>query len=515
MFRQLDKDRVLNSFLASVLFSTILLFCSCSEDSTSPEPNNTTGPTILSTIPSNGASNQPISQEISVTFSKPLTTSSCNTNTFYMDQNVTGTISFSNENRTVTFSPTGDLDYSTDYTVTVKSGIQDMSGNPMGTDYSWQFTTEDAPAPVFAFPLTNGKRWLYDVYKKHGFISAQGSSETEFYGDYAVYVVDDNLQWQGRNAAALNVVELGDAGEFDMYSYVLYQGSDGVDMWTSGGWCKIVSTQSTSFSNNAFLFSGTLANPKPSDMSLVQINVPAGTFNALKTYYYFTETGQYAPQHIWDERREYFTDGVGLVASFWDILIDDKDPMAADYYREGLVQLKNIDSGPIPALYHELEPNNNFADSANTFTMPALNFGDTEINDAGSVIGGVIGNYVSPNNNGIRIINDWYRVIATSNSPVIINLIFFKYTNDLDLYVYERWQEQGVNYSQWFGKSTLSAGETELVTGNFIAGHEYYIGIQAWDTPDGRTDYWFCARETNSENLQKIKYKLSSRKQKE
>jgi hypothetical protein len=276
-------------------------------------------------------------------------------------------------------------------------------------------------------------------------------------------------------------------------------------MWTSGGWRTIISTQLTSFSNNAFLFSGTLANPEPSQVSSVQVTVPAGTYSALRTHYYFTETGQYAPQHIWDERSEYFVDGIGIVASDWDILIDDKDPMAADYYREGSVELKYIDSGPIPSLYHELEPNDTFLDTSNTFPMPAIIFGDADLYDQGSIVGGIYGSYISPNNNGERMINDWYRIKALALSPVIINLKFSGSNNDLDLYVFERWQEQGTHYSQWFGKSTQEAGNVETVAGSFTAGHEYFIGIQAWYTPDGRADYWLCAREADTENIDKIR----------
>ncbi|NOQ97098.1 MAG: hypothetical protein GQ561_02960, partial [Calditrichae bacterium] len=272
----------------------------------------------------------------------------------------------------------------------------------------------------------------------------------------------------------------------------------------SGGWRKIISTQYTSFSNNAFLFSGTLGNPKASQISSVQVNVPAGTFNTLKTYYYFTETGQYAPQHIWDERMEYFADNVGIVASVWDILIDDKDPMAADYYREGSVSLAYIDSGPIPSLYQELEPNNTFADTSNTFSMPAIIFGDVSLYDQGSIVGGIVGNYISPNANDDKIIHDWYHTKALSSSPIFINLKFTGYYNDLDIYVFERWQEQGTTYTQWFGRGINQAGEQEMIAGTFTAGHEYFIGIQAWDTPDGRADYWVSIRETTSENIGKI-----------
>jgi hypothetical protein len=513
MIKRFKSSRPTYTSMFLSFFFLLLLF-SCQDNSTNPKIIDKTGPTIVSVSPAGGTTNQPISQDISVTFSETISETSINANTFFIEPTVSCTISFSNENRTVTFAPSTDLDYSTTYTVTLKTEIQDVAGNPMENDYSWQFTTEDAPIPAFTYPLDNGKRWLYEVYRKTGFVSFQGSDETIFNGDFAVYVADNSIQWQGRTAAALDIAELGDAGEFDLYSVVLFQGTNGVDMWTSGGWRTILSTQLLSFSNNAFLFSGTLANPEPSQLSAVQVTVPAGTYFALKTHYYFSETGPYAPQDIWDERSEYFVDGVGVVASFWDILIDDNDPMAADYYREGTVELKYIDSGPIPSLFHETEPNDVFLDSSNTFPMPAIIFADADLNDQGSIVGGLIGNYISPNTNGERIINDWYRVNATSNSPVFINLKFTGSNNDLDLYIYERWQYQGNNYSQWFGKSTLEAGNSETVAGTFTAGHEYFIGIQAWETPDGRADYWLCIRGTGSENIDKVQQRQITVKQK-
>jgi hypothetical protein len=67
------------------------------------------------------------------------------TNTFSVDNGVTGTISYDLATKTATFTPTTNLDYSTTYTVTVTTGVKDLALNPLQTDHTWSFTTVPAP----------------------------------------------------------------------------------------------------------------------------------------------------------------------------------------------------------------------------------------------------------------------------------------------------------------------------------------------------------------------------------
>ncbi len=481
------------------VMSTSIVVCvlSCQDESTNPQPVDNVDnsrPTIISISPSNGAANVSINVNISVNFSEAIDNSTLHSGTFFFDNNISGNINIASDNKNATFDPITDLDYSTTYTVTITSGVQDLAGNSMKSDYSWQFITQDAPVPIFTYPLSLGKQWLYDAYSRYGYVSAQGSSDIRFYGDYILLVSGENVFHNGRFSTELSLFELGDAGEFDVSKIYLIQSSAGVEMEEGGSWRTILSTQSTSFLNNAFLFSGSVGNVSASQISTAQVSVPAGTFNTLKTDYHFKETSQYASQHIWDDRIEYFADGVGVVKSFWDILIDDKDPMSADYFREGLIQLKYIDSGPFPDFSKEIEPNNQFLDSTLTVTYPFIVAGDAALYDQGNIVGGIFASYISPDANGERKVQDWFKVIATSSSPVKINLKYSGYYNDLDIYVFEKWKVQGQSYGAWFGKGTNPTGETELISGNFTAGHDYYIGIQAYDTPGGRSDYWVCVR---------------------
>lgn len=59
---------------------------------------------------------------------------------------VSGKIEYDND--TVTFDPTADLSFNTQYQVTVKAGVKDLSGNLMASDQVWAFTTEQAPDTI-------------------------------------------------------------------------------------------------------------------------------------------------------------------------------------------------------------------------------------------------------------------------------------------------------------------------------------------------------------------------------
>ena len=57
---------------------------------------------------------------------------------------VPGTVDYSGT--TATFTPTGNLVYSTTYTATVTTGAKDLAGNALASKYVWNFTTGTEPA---------------------------------------------------------------------------------------------------------------------------------------------------------------------------------------------------------------------------------------------------------------------------------------------------------------------------------------------------------------------------------
>ncbi len=105
-------------------------------------------PTVRSTFPfttecirfeTNGA--------VRVEFSETMDPTSISTSTVLLTDNlnnrVSGSVTYAN--LIATFTPISGLQASTTYTATVTTGVKDIAGNALATDYSWTFTTGMAP----------------------------------------------------------------------------------------------------------------------------------------------------------------------------------------------------------------------------------------------------------------------------------------------------------------------------------------------------------------------------------
>lgn len=100
-------------------------------------------PQVLSVYPDNGQTNVSVGEYITVTFSEPVQESTLLQGLFLEDSygnRITGTIQYNAQTYTVTFIPQ-QLDYETDYTVTISTEIKDASGIPLEQNYTSTFTT--------------------------------------------------------------------------------------------------------------------------------------------------------------------------------------------------------------------------------------------------------------------------------------------------------------------------------------------------------------------------------------
>ena len=90
--------------------------------------------------------------DITATFDKDMDPNTINANTFLLtDENnnpVAGTVSYDAATRTATFDPTDNLDYNVTYTAIITAEVKDSFGNSLSADYSWSFTTAEAPPPA-------------------------------------------------------------------------------------------------------------------------------------------------------------------------------------------------------------------------------------------------------------------------------------------------------------------------------------------------------------------------------
>lgn len=119
----------------------------------------TTGtiPSVISTNPLNGATNVPINQKITATFSETMnsgTVTAAATFTLAVTTGgaaVPGTVTYVAATNTATFAPTANLLPSTQYTATITTAAQSATGSALASNHVWSFTTgktADSTAPT-------------------------------------------------------------------------------------------------------------------------------------------------------------------------------------------------------------------------------------------------------------------------------------------------------------------------------------------------------------------------------
>jgi hypothetical protein len=104
-----------------------------------------TPPTVIATVPVNGATGVPINQALSATFSVAMTPATINAATFTLTgpgtTPVTGVVTYVAAGATATFTPSAPLAYNTVYTATITTGAQNLAGTALAQNYVWTFTT--------------------------------------------------------------------------------------------------------------------------------------------------------------------------------------------------------------------------------------------------------------------------------------------------------------------------------------------------------------------------------------
>jgi hypothetical protein len=99
-------------------------------------------PTVISTVPANGATSVAFNTKVSATFSEAMDPATINSASFTLKQGATvisGVVTY--VGLTATFSPSANLLPNTLYTGTVTTGAKDLAGNSMTSNYTWSFTT--------------------------------------------------------------------------------------------------------------------------------------------------------------------------------------------------------------------------------------------------------------------------------------------------------------------------------------------------------------------------------------
>lgn len=106
-----------------------------------------TPPTILSTSPANTAMDVDPGDDIRAAFSEDINETTLTDNTFrlYRPDNtvVQGSVTYNATTMEAVFRPNEKLSFLTSYLAVLTKGIADRSGNPLSSDYTWQFSTRE------------------------------------------------------------------------------------------------------------------------------------------------------------------------------------------------------------------------------------------------------------------------------------------------------------------------------------------------------------------------------------
>ena len=115
-------------------------------------------PSVVSTIPAQGATNVAIGTAISATFNMAMNGASIGASTFTVagpgGTAVAGAVTYGSS--VATFTPTAELAYSTTYTATITTGARNRGGTSLASNYVWTFTTITPPPVVISTIPANG-----------------------------------------------------------------------------------------------------------------------------------------------------------------------------------------------------------------------------------------------------------------------------------------------------------------------------------------------------------------------
>ena len=131
-----------SSFMALSLAALLVVAAGCGDDDNPTNPGDTAPPTVSSTNPANGATGVAV---ITATFNEAMNASTITTTTFTVvgpgATPVAGTVNYNASTYIASFTPTSALVAATTYTATITTGVKDVSGNALASNYTWNFTT--------------------------------------------------------------------------------------------------------------------------------------------------------------------------------------------------------------------------------------------------------------------------------------------------------------------------------------------------------------------------------------
>jgi len=113
---------------------------------------DTSAPIVTATNPVDSDVGIGTNQKIVLTFDKGIASTTLGASTFTLTgpggTPVAGTVTYSTIGNSAAFAPLTPLADNTVYTGTITTGVTDLSGNPLASDFVWTFTTGDGPDTI-------------------------------------------------------------------------------------------------------------------------------------------------------------------------------------------------------------------------------------------------------------------------------------------------------------------------------------------------------------------------------
>ncbi|MGB8159631.1 MAG: discoidin domain-containing protein, partial [Nitrososphaeraceae archaeon] len=156
---------------------------------------------------------------------------------------IAGTLALSTDAKTVTFKPSSSLGFSTSYTATITTGVNDKAGNAMTAGKTWSFTTSAGNTPPPPSPPTSNPCNKLSVSK----ITEAGG--TPSLGPK--YAIDDDLatRWSEQGLGSSLTLDFGKKKTICNLEVSWYRGTERISKFVIG-----VSKDGKSFTD---VFSGT------------------------------------------------------------------------------------------------------------------------------------------------------------------------------------------------------------------------------------------------------------------
>ncbi|WP_239151815.1 PQQ-dependent sugar dehydrogenase [Virgisporangium aurantiacum] len=121
---------------------------------------DTAAPTVSSTTPAGGATGVAPTAPVTVRFSEAMAAGTITPANLELrgpgGTLVNRTVSYDAANQAATITPAAALAASTQYTVTVRTGVTDAAGNALAANHQFSFTTTDPSAPRFGYDQVGG-----------------------------------------------------------------------------------------------------------------------------------------------------------------------------------------------------------------------------------------------------------------------------------------------------------------------------------------------------------------------